>query len=119
MFCPQCKAEYRPGFVRCRDCDVELVDFLPPEVDEPKPTEDLDYVPITSVQLPFEEGQICSFLRANGIPAESRSTWVRRENGVGVGPVQILVPRSSVVTALDLLAKADRGDLEIEAEDEP
>jgi hypothetical protein len=25
MFCPQCKAEYRPGFTRCADCDVELV----------------------------------------------------------------------------------------------
>lgn len=25
MYCPQCKAEYRPGFTRCADCDVELV----------------------------------------------------------------------------------------------
>jgi hypothetical protein len=25
MFCPQCKAEYRQGFTRCADCDVELV----------------------------------------------------------------------------------------------
>src|SRR5215471_19355815 len=29
MFCPQCKAEYRVGFVRCSTCDVELVDQLP------------------------------------------------------------------------------------------
>jgi hypothetical protein len=26
MFCPECKAEYRPGFTRCADCDVELVE---------------------------------------------------------------------------------------------
>jgi hypothetical protein len=26
MYCPQCKAEYRPGFTRCSDCDVELVE---------------------------------------------------------------------------------------------
>ena len=26
MFCPQCKAEYRQGFRRCSDCDVELVE---------------------------------------------------------------------------------------------
>jgi hypothetical protein len=26
MFCPQCKAEYRQGFTRCADCDVELVE---------------------------------------------------------------------------------------------
>jgi hypothetical protein len=29
MFCPQCKAEYRPGFTRCADCDLDLVDQLP------------------------------------------------------------------------------------------
>jgi hypothetical protein len=26
MYCPQCKAEYREGFTRCSDCDVDLVD---------------------------------------------------------------------------------------------
>ena len=29
MFCPQCKAEYRAGFTKCSDCDVELVKQLP------------------------------------------------------------------------------------------
>jgi hypothetical protein len=33
MFCPQCKAEYRVGFIKCSDCDAELVDHLP--VDAP------------------------------------------------------------------------------------
>jgi hypothetical protein len=28
MFCPVCRAEYRPGFTRCSDCDVELVERL-------------------------------------------------------------------------------------------
>lgn len=28
MFCPVCKAEYRPGFTHCRDCDVDLVNSL-------------------------------------------------------------------------------------------
>jgi hypothetical protein len=31
MFCPECSAEYREGFARCSDCDVALVDALPPE----------------------------------------------------------------------------------------
>lgn len=31
MFCPQCKSEYRPGFTRCADCGVDLVDRLPEE----------------------------------------------------------------------------------------
>lgn len=25
MFCPECRAEYRAGFTRCSDCDVDLV----------------------------------------------------------------------------------------------
>ncbi len=29
MFCPQCQAEYRQGFTRCSDCDVDLVYSLP------------------------------------------------------------------------------------------
>jgi len=28
MICPACKAEYRQGFTRCADCDVELVQGL-------------------------------------------------------------------------------------------
>jgi len=29
MLCPECRAEYRPGFTRCADCDVDLVANLP------------------------------------------------------------------------------------------
>jgi hypothetical protein len=29
MFCPSCKADYRPGFTRCSDCDVPLVAEAP------------------------------------------------------------------------------------------
>ena len=29
MFCPQCHAEYREGFVECADCHIPLVDRLP------------------------------------------------------------------------------------------
>jgi hypothetical protein len=36
MFCPQCKAEYRPGFSRCSDCGVDLVYELPPQASRPR-----------------------------------------------------------------------------------
>lgn len=35
MFCPRCRDEFREGFTRCRGCDVDLVEALPPE--EPPP----------------------------------------------------------------------------------
>jgi hypothetical protein len=28
MFCPKCKDEFRPGFTRCANCDVDLVENL-------------------------------------------------------------------------------------------
>ena len=31
MFCPACRVEYRSGFTRCTDCDVDLVQELPAE----------------------------------------------------------------------------------------
>lgn len=37
MICPKCKAEYRQGFTRCADCDVDLVWDLPKTAIETRP----------------------------------------------------------------------------------
>jgi hypothetical protein len=37
VFCPSCKAEYKSGIRGCPDCDVDLVEELPPD---PEPEED-------------------------------------------------------------------------------
>ena len=34
MFCPECKAEYRQGFTRCSDCDVDLAYALPQDSEQ-------------------------------------------------------------------------------------
>ena len=34
MYCPQCEAEYREGFDRCADCDVDLVHALPSSTED-------------------------------------------------------------------------------------
>jgi len=34
MYCPLCKAEYRAGFTRCSDCDVDLVDAVTARPDD-------------------------------------------------------------------------------------
>ncbi len=36
MFCPRCRTEYRQGFTRCSDCDIDLVSTLPPDPPEPE-----------------------------------------------------------------------------------
>ncbi len=76
---------------------------------------------MATVQGLLEEGQIRSFLEANGISVQLQGETLRRVDGIyvnGIGAVRILVPRELARTALDLLAKADRGELEIDAEDE-
>lgn len=37
MYCPVCGAEYREGFTRCLDHDVELVEEPPDVIDEERP----------------------------------------------------------------------------------
>lgn len=121
MFCPQCTAEYRPGFTRCSDCDIPLVDYLPREVAKPRGDPDSSYVAVASVAEQMEADQICSFLEANGIPAEVPAEVHRRGYGVqveGIASLQIYVPRELATTARDLLTTADRGDLTIDAADE-
>jgi len=101
---------------------VELVDYLPPETnDGEQPTKDPDYVVVTTVQGPLEEGQVSSFLEGSGIPTQVIGEGVRRVYGLtldGMGAAQVLVPRKFAITAKDLLEKADRGELKIDAEEE-
>ena len=68
MYCPQCGAEFRPGFDRCADCDVALVH-------EPPPAEDHEATPFVTV---FETSEtdvipvIKSILRGAGIPFNTK-----------------------------------------------
>ena len=82
--------------------------------------ENPDYVVVSTVQGPFEEEQICSFLTANGIPTQIQGEALRRTHGLtmdGLGAVNILVPRDLAEAARDLLTRADHGDLRIEDEE--
>ena len=65
MFCPECKAEYRDGFTRCSDCDVDLVAGLPEAPPEPQ------FESFKSVWTGKDQGRcvdLCKKLRAVGIP---------------------------------------------------
>jgi hypothetical protein len=78
-----------------------------------------DYVVLLTAPTPFQEGQICSFLEANGIPTQIHGEGIRRIYGfagVGFGTGDILVPRELEAKARDLLARADRGELQIDAD---
>ncbi len=83
MICPVCNAEYRPGFHRCVDCDVELVDELPAEaLVAPEPAAgpgDLDEDPFCSFWSgddPRIHAELCELLDKESIPHKT----VRRED---------------------------------------
>ena len=64
MFCPECGDEFRPGFYRCPDCDVALVESTAP-APEAEPSESVEL--IRTANMPFLE-VIKSLLASESIP---------------------------------------------------
>ena len=83
MFCPQCKAEYRQGFTRCADCDVDLVWELPPEAlavrsqGEPGDPNEDPFCSFWKGEDPRVHAELCSVLDEAGIP---HNTVFRRDH---------------------------------------
>jgi len=82
MFCPVCKAEYREGFRRCADCDVELVYELPgaaivaAEPVEPGSPEEDPFCSFWKGDDPRLHAELCQLLGEKGIPCRT----VRRQD---------------------------------------
>lgn len=83
MICPQCNAEYRPGFTRCSDCDVELVNDPPrfalagkPPVAPGDPNED-PFCSFWKGQDARVHAELCEVLEQAGIP---HKTVFRRDH---------------------------------------
>jgi hypothetical protein len=82
MFCPQCKAEYRQGFTRCADCDIELVHELTAnaigahERVEPGDSEEDPFCSFWTGDDPRIHAELCELLEKESIPHKT----VRRED---------------------------------------
>ncbi len=109
MFCPECKAEYRPGFDRCTDCDVALVHDPPPEENHDATpwvrvaaTSEVDVIPVIksllqSADIAFEtDGEAMM----NLFPSDLLGPVLSRPRG----EVQFTVPQSREKEARELLA---------------
>lgn len=81
MFCPACKAEYRPGFRHCPDCDVDLVDRLDPVPTNAIRQDDLDKPALLWTGTSGEaQAALCTALKTVNIP------YLQRETDVGMIP---------------------------------
>jgi hypothetical protein len=104
MFCPKCKAEFKPGISHCPECDVDLVETLPPE-------ERVDFVKVFESSDPGLTAIIKSILDGAGI-----KYFVTGENiqsilgakfefafGSDIGNAIFLVSKEDETTAMELL----------------
>lgn len=90
MFCPTCRAEYRPGFARCGECDVALVPELPIAGDESVVTpSEADTVTAFYSEDPRQVLAAKTKLEASGIPC----TESENDGRPGASPTQISVAR--------------------------
>jgi hypothetical protein len=113
-YCPECGSEYRAGFDRCYDCDVELVDELPPE-----PEIDHAVPPLVEVfsASHVEADLVRAALVGHGIEAvmarpDQSSAYPMTVGSMGEG--RVLVPEEQGQQALEII-----GTLEEEEEVEP
>ncbi len=98
MFCPECRTEYRPGFVRCADCDLPLVAKLPPEPPA---------IPFDEVCTTFNPGDVAvitAILEGDGIAHAFQGETFNRVRPL-VEPVRLFVRRDQVGRARELLAE--------------
>jgi hypothetical protein len=110
MFCPRCRAEYRAGFHRCSDCDVELVDELPedPASVGRKRSSEFDHAEL--VVLRTYHTVIDAELAKTALDSVGIDSMVRSDNQGGQSPglsftrgVELLVRPDDVEAANDIL----------------
>jgi hypothetical protein len=82
MFCPQCKAEYRPGFTRCADCDVELVAELPKHAIEMRQAGEAGEYRVAGGPGDPNEDPFCSFWKGDDPRVHAELCSVLDEAGI-------------------------------------
>jgi len=96
MYCPNCRSEYRPGFTRCKDCEVALVVELPVE----EAPECVDLVEVLSTGDPGQVSVIKSILEAEEFPYLAQGENFAMAPNI---PVRFLVPRDYLENAQEVL----------------
>ena len=103
-FCPKCRAEYVEGVEICSDCQVSLVQELPPK-------DEVDYLELVELQrVPDEVSGVMmkGILENNGISAVLRAAKIPWYNGIASTWStyywgQILVPKEELERSRKIL----------------
>lgn len=116
MICPNCGAEYREGFTRCADCDVDLVP--PPPPPPPDERSHIELVKVWETGNPALIALIESVLDDAGIDYSTSSENLQDLFGLGrfgsnynylIGPVKFFVRAEDEDEALKLIEQMRAG----------
>ena len=102
MFCPKCESEYREGFAVCADCDIALIEELPPK----KEPIFIEYEEVLGTYNPADIMIIKSILDAENI-----TYYFNAEHFMYVRPLaepaRLMVAKEDVETAKEILKDLD------------
>jgi len=122
MVCPGCGGEYRTGFSRCVDCEIDLVPELPPRPDPVDPSA-LATVFVTGDRALLEQAK--SLLDGAGIPCQTRNEDLhdlldqgRLAPGVRADPLEIQLQARHWREAATLLGEAGLEPVEATPEEQ-
>lgn len=111
MWCPKCGAEYREGFYRCADCDVDLV-YEPPKKEKDTSEEEYSpydtrpelakFVKLLEVNSGSEIAFLKSILEPTDIPYYFKSRALRISRP-GQPPADLMVEETRLEEVRELL----------------
>lgn len=113
MFCPKCRCEYEEGNATCSECNVALVDQLPPE-DEP---EFLDWVTVLTTSSEGAAAVAQSVLGSAGILSSVEGIALRDIACYAIASIEVRVRAQDAERAQALLA--EHIEMDAESEDTP
>jgi hypothetical protein len=103
LYCPTCKAEYRPGFTECSDCDVPLVYELPSEEPfSPVAERDADLIAVYSTYNPTDVMMVKSLLDAEEIVYNFQGELFKG-SGVFIVPAMLFVTKGDAQRVIETL----------------
>lgn len=113
MICPECGSEYRDGYTRCADCDVDLVEPGPeeeegePDVEIVKVFEATNAAVLPLVQSVLQDAEIEFMTKGDAL----QDLFALGRFGMGsnnvIGPATIWVRKDDEAEARELIAMLD------------
>jgi hypothetical protein len=115
-WCPECGVEYREGFKRCSECQVELLAAMPPEASEVE----LEWQEV-GIFPTHEAAELArGYLENAGITAEVRDPDPAHHEVLPVaGHVALVVTSGDVAAARQWLDSAEHGEATVSETSDP